>query len=162
MTEEQLSALLRLKRYEQPPPQYFDRLLQDIHRRQRAELLRRPLWKIALERMQTFFGEHSMSHASYAGAMAAVLVAGVTVIGLMTPSGSNLKGQLEAKATQPAPITPASSDTRFIALENAQIPKLDSQPSQLPSAGLQPASREPRYVMDARPVSYEPSSAFNF
>ena len=39
MTEEQLTALLRLKRYEQPPPEYFDRLLQDIHRRQRTELL---------------------------------------------------------------------------------------------------------------------------
>jgi len=160
MTDEQLSALLRLKRYEQPPPQYFDRLLQDIHRRQRTELLRRPLWKIALERVQTFFGEHSMSHASYAGAMAAVLVAGVTVIGLMTPSGSGIKG-LEAKVVQPAPMAPVSSDTRYIALENTQPPKLGTQPGQLPSAGLQP-SREPRYVMDARPVSYEPSSAFNF
>ena len=163
MTEEQLTALLRLKRYEQPPPQYFDRLLQDIHRRQRTELLRRPLWKIAVERMQTFFGEHSMSHASYAGAMAAVLVGGVTVIGLMTPSSSNKdRLGLEAKVTRPAQITPVSPDTKYIALENAPLPRLDSQPAQVPSAGLQPSSREPRYVMDARPVSYEPSSAFNF
>src|ERR1700761_647070 len=144
MTDEQLSALLRLKRYEQPAPQYFDRLLQDIHRRQRAELLRRPLWKIAVERMQTFFGEHSMSHASYAGAMAAVMVAGVTVIGLMTPSGG-IKDRLEAKVSHPASIAPASPDTRFIALENAPLPKLDSQTAQVPSAGLQPVSREPRY-----------------
>src|SRR5688572_12187229 len=88
MTEEQLSALLRLKRYEQPPAQYFDRLLQDIHRRQRADLLKLPLWKIAVERVQTFFGEHSMSRLSYAGSLASVLVIGMTAIGLMTPGGA--------------------------------------------------------------------------
>src|ERR1700733_11750038 len=88
MTDEQLSALLRIKRFEQPPPQYFDRLLQDIHRRQRSELLRRPLWKIAAERVQTFFSEHSMGHLSYAGALASVLVFGVVGIGVMTSGGT--------------------------------------------------------------------------
>jgi hypothetical protein len=72
MTDEQLSALLRLKRYEQPPAGYFDKLLTDIHRRQRAELLRRPLWKIVLDRIQSFFGERSLGNLAYGGAMAAV------------------------------------------------------------------------------------------
>ena len=75
-----ISALLRMKRDVQPPPGYFDQLLQDVHRRQRAELLRRPLWKIGIERVQTFFGEHSMGGLSYAGAMATVLVLGVATI----------------------------------------------------------------------------------
>src|SRR5258708_38786467 len=88
MTDEQLSALLRLKRYEQPPADYFDGLLKDIHRRQRTELLRRPLWKIAAERVQTFFSEHSMGHLSYAGALASLLVIGVVGIGLMTSDGA--------------------------------------------------------------------------
>src|SRR4029434_6253749 len=81
MTEDQqqqkLSALLRLKRYEQPPPGYFDKLLQDVHRRQRGDLLRRPAWKLLLERVQTFFSEHSMGYGAYAGAATAVVVAGV-------------------------------------------------------------------------------------
>ena len=94
MTEEQLSALLRLKRYEQPPAHYFDRLLQDVHRRQRADLLKLPLWKIALERVQTFFSEHSMSRLSYAGALASVMVVGMTAIGLMTPGGSIQRNDL--------------------------------------------------------------------
>ena len=85
MTDEQLSALLRLKRYEEPPPGYFGRLLGDVHRRQRADLLQRPLWRIALERMQTFFGEHSMGSLSYAGAMAGFVALGAVAIGLMTP-----------------------------------------------------------------------------
>src|SRR4051812_50130417 len=90
MTEDQqqqkLSALLRLKRFEQPPPGYFEKLVQDVHRRQRADLLRRPLWKIAIERVQTFFGEHSMGRMQYGGAMAAVLVTGGTIFGLSYPS----------------------------------------------------------------------------
>src|SRR6186997_3403250 len=86
MTEEQLTALLRLKRYEQPPPAYFERLLDDIHRRQRTELLRRPLWRIAVERAQTFFSEHSMGGLSFSGAMATLLVVGLTTIGLLTPA----------------------------------------------------------------------------
>ena len=99
MTDEQLSALLRLKRYEQPAPQDFDRLLQDIHRRQRSELLHRPLWKIAAERVQTFFSEHSMGHLSYAGALASALVVGVVGIGLMT-SGGAVPGQAQHLRTQ--------------------------------------------------------------
>ena len=52
LDENQLQALLRLKRYEQPPPAYFDGLLSRIHQRQREELLRRPAWHIALERIR--------------------------------------------------------------------------------------------------------------
>jgi hypothetical protein len=159
MTEEQLTALLRLKRYEQPPPEYFDRLLQDIHRRQRTELLRRPLWKIAAERMQTFFSEHSMGHLSYAGALAVALVGGIIVIGLMTPSGG-LKERVEPTTTVASAEASPAQD-KLLNLQNASLPKLVTQPLQAPQAA-QTSAREPLYVIDARPVSYEPSSSFNF
>src|SRR5688572_2555989 len=107
MTEEQLRALLRLKRYEVPPPDYFDGLLRDIHRRQRSELLRRPLWKIALERVQTFFGEHSMSPASYAGAMATLLILGISAIGVMGPYRGANGGALIADETRTPIVVPA-------------------------------------------------------
>jgi len=160
MTEEQLTALLRLKRYEQPPPEYFQGLLQNIHRRQRAELLQRPLWKIAVERMQTFFSEHSMGHMSYAGALAVALVGGITVIELMTPNGG-LKGHGQSKSTVVATETAPSQD-KLLRLQNVSLPKLEAPPLQAPESSLQSTAREPRYVIDARPVSYEPSSSFNF
>lgn len=155
MNDEQLSALLRIKRFEQPPPQYFDRLLQDIHRRQRAELLRRPLWKIAAERMQTFFSEHSMGHLSYAGALAGVLVVGVAGIGLMT-SGGNPElppiGERLAKAAPQQKIL--KLDTR----DKSGV-ALDVPASSL--AGYIPAAaHQPRYVIDPRPASYEPPNSF--
>ena len=160
MTEEQLRALLRLKRYELPPPDYFDGLLRDVHRRQRCELLRRPLWKIALERVQTFFGEHSMSPASYAGAMATLLIFGVGVIGLWSgnpqaPVGANTLAVVAT--TAPAPKAP-----RVLQLET-RLPKerLVAGWENLRSAdSSRPDVRQPRYVIDARPVSYEPTFSF--
>jgi hypothetical protein len=164
MTDEQLSALLRLKRYEQPPAQYFDRLLQDLHRRQRAELLRRPLWKIAAERVQTFFSEHSMGNLSYAGALASVLVVGVAAIGLMTPGVENA-GPNASLATRslPASVAPASSEKLLSLAQTTRPQPVLGSPS-LPTAqpGYEPVVSQPRYVIDARPVSYEPSSSFNF
>ena len=159
MTEEQLSALLRLKRFEQPPPQYFDRLLQDIHRRQRAELLRRPLWKIAAERIQTFFSEHSMGHLSYAGALASVMIVGVGAIGLMTSGGVNV-----ARTVFPKPVGGADhgsshgpADAQFVNLRiDSARPRPDLGVPSLPAMGGR------RYIIDAQPASYELSSAYRF
>lgn len=154
MTDEQLSALLRIKRFEQPPPQYFDRLLENIHRRQRAELLRLPLWKIALERMQTFFGEHSMGNLSYAGALASLLVVGVTTIGVMTPGGSVQRAEtLASVGSGPQPEAP------LLSIETARpVPAFGSTSLPTASPGFAPAPSQPRYIIDARPVSYDPSS----
>jgi hypothetical protein len=153
MTDEQLSALLRIKRFEQPPPQYFDRLLENIHRRQRTDLLRLPLWKIAAERLQTFFGEHSMGNLSYAGALASLLVVGVTTIGVMTPGGSVQRAEL---AGTDVPVVP---ENRFVRIETARpAPAFGSTSLPTASPGFAPAPSQPRYIIDARPVSYDPSS----
>lgn len=152
MTEEQLSALLRVKRFEQPPPQYFERLLQDVHRRQRADLLQLPLWKIAVERMQTFFGEHSMGRLSYAGAMASVLVVGLTTIGVMMPA-------VQRSDKQVAVTPPTHSENEWVRLDNAKPQfALDNPSLQAAPAGYGSVTSQPRYIMDARPVSYEVSS----
>jgi hypothetical protein len=165
MTEEQLSALLRLKRFEQPPPGYFDQLLRDVQRRQRADLIRSPLWKLALERMQTFFGEHSMSPARYAGAMATIAILGIGAIRLAFPNGMNPAQQKtggELARNEPAPTVvpapnrilnlqpPLTSGDRVMA--NWEDPRPTVQPGQ--------PTHSRRYIIDARPVSYEPSFSF--
>jgi hypothetical protein len=163
MTEEQLSALLRIKRFEQPPPQYFDQLLQNLHRRQRAELLRRPLWKIAAERLQTFFSEHSMGNLSYAGALASALVVGVVGIGLMTADGGVDKGTgsgpglAMAKAVQVGHVeNVVSAGEKVLALETSR-PRLGIGPATLPAvqAVYAPGNHEPRYIIDPLPVRYD-------
>ena len=70
-----IAKLLRLKRFEQPPPGYFDNFLHEFHRRQRDELLRQPLWRICLERAHDFmFKLNVPSLTSYPAAITALLI----------------------------------------------------------------------------------------
>jgi hypothetical protein len=151
-----VSALLRLKRYEQPPPGYFDQLLRDIHRRQRAELLRRPLWKIALDRLQTYFSEHSMGGLSYAGAMAGVMLVGIAGIGLMTPGMENASpGEVRIAEAKPVP-----SGGALLTLRPQPVTLGARQPAAPQLSRAEQTQRPPRYVIDARPVSYDRPSSF--
>src|SRR5687768_13208104 len=175
MTDEQLSALLRLKRYEQPPPGYFDRLLQDVHRRQRSELLQRPLWQIALDRWRTYFAEPSYGPVSYAGAMAVVAFAAVAITGRFGPGEAPrlAAGPVHSTATA-APLPAMSGGVATLkASRPVNLLTLDSQSTTQPAAleetsfqAARPrtvASRQPRYVIDARPASYEATTvSFNF
>src|SRR5213076_712025 len=78
--DNEIARLLRLKRYEQPPPGYFENFLHEFHRRQRDEMLRQPLWRICLERAHgLMLGLDVRSLASYPAAVAAVLVCAAVV-----------------------------------------------------------------------------------
>ena len=159
MTEEQLTALLRIKRFEQPPPQYFDRLLENIHRRQREELLQRPLWRIAVERVQTFFSEHSMGNVSYAGAMAAAMLVGAGAIAVMTP------GEKE-KHSVVAVSTPAQQKTGSVLTLQSRPYTAPALPAafetQFSPTGRPQFATNRRYIIDARPASYEPQASVQF
>src|SRR5947208_11675189 len=56
---DEIARLLRLKRYEQPPPAYFENFLSEFRRRQRDELLRQPVWRICFERAHGFALRHN-------------------------------------------------------------------------------------------------------
>ena len=159
MTEEQLTALLRIKRFEQPPPQFFDRLLESVHRRQREELLQRSLWRIAMERVQTFFSEHSMGGVSYAGAMGVALVVGAGAIAVMMPV--EVEKSTFVAATTPKQAKPGTVLTLQPRLASAPaIPvTFDSQLSQ-PTQSQSGKFR--RYIIDARPASYDPQGSVQF
>jgi len=164
--ENDIRTLLRLKRYEQPPPEYFDRFLKEFQQRQRAELIRQPLWRIGLQRIQAFFNEAAFSQFAYAGATAAVLlVAGVVsfqIINSDTSTPVNSPGA--AKFAQNDAKTPVrlvqnqgemSLEPRIqLANWNASLPTRTGYP------GARAAVANPHYVIDARPVSYEPPSSF--
>src|SRR5256885_8631071 len=73
--DNEISTLLRLKKYEQPPPGYFENFLHEFHRRQRDELLRQPLWRICIDRARDFVVSFNLSTlTSYPAAVTAVLV----------------------------------------------------------------------------------------
>ena len=140
-----IEKLLRLKRYEQPPPEYFDKFLRDFHRRQRSELLREPLWKMACERLAAFFGGETNRRLAYGAATALVLLAaGTASLNILHEHRAQLVAQ-----------TPAAQ-SGFGLNTRVRLPDLLSDRF----AHSATASARPRYVMDARPVSYEPASSF--
>jgi hypothetical protein len=148
LSETQLQALLRIKRYEQPPPGYFTGLLDRVQRRQREELLRRPAWHIALERVRAFFAPMHLDW-SHAGAMAALLVAGIFAIRVAIPE----------RASGPAQSSGAFAGSPLAA---ASGPVLTLQPAGAPSVATQDDRRVPRdpdapvrFIIDTQPVSYE-------
>src|SRR3984893_18736525 len=91
--DNEIAKLLRLKRYEQPPPGYFENFLHEFHRRQRDELLREPLWRICLQRAHDFMLRLNVpALTSYPAAVTALLVCAAVISFKIyqTPEPANL------------------------------------------------------------------------
>jgi hypothetical protein len=153
LNEQQLQALLRLKRHEQPPPGYFDDLLQSVQRRQREEMLRRPAWKLMAERVNAFFSSLRQDWA-YVGSMAAILMIGVGAIQLAMPRKVQVVSGERSAA--PAPLV-ANADTpndgSAVALEIAPDTTKRPNPNLREVKTLR--SGPPRFIIDTMPASYE-------
>ena len=149
LDETQLQALLRLKRYEAPPAGYFENLLDRVHRRQREEMLRRPAWQIAIERVRAFFAPLHMDWR-HAGSMAALLVVGIFAIRVAIPERAADSAQV-AQAIAGSSL-PASETGPMITLQPASAQPLASHDNRR-------VQRDPdapvRFIIDAQPVSYE-------
>jgi len=80
LNDSEIARLLRLKRYEQPPPGYFKNFLHEFHRRQRDEFLRQPLWRICMERTHDWMFQFDVrSLVSYPAVIVAVLVCAAVI-----------------------------------------------------------------------------------
>ena len=167
--DQTLAKLLRLKRHEQPPPGYFEDFLREFQYRQRMELLRRPAWRIALDRIEAFFSASlTVARFSYATATLAVLcVAGALTFNMVQHPGRSV----EASVATLTSGTPASSQFQQpvrvasvpqVASSNATLVPQIRIPDALLNAPAQPmAAREyPQYILDTRPASYEPPFSF--
>ena len=157
--DNEIARLLRLKRYEQPPPGYFENFLHEFHRRQRDELLRQPLWRICWERAHDFmFRLDVRSLASYPAAVAAVLVC-AAVISLkiyQQPETARVAFQ-----SPPALSMPFNGQEELTLAAPRTAPILRTQPLRNFNESAQThRAAPPRYILDSVPVSYEPSFRF--
>ena len=165
--ENDIGTLLRLKRHEQPPPGYFDNFLHEFHRRQRAELLRQPLWRIALQRAQDFMLQLNVpALTSYPAAATAVIVC-AAVLSLKVyqapDSGTTMPSVATAAVQQhAAPVAMSAGGAASDESWSLSTRDFGSSPfrSVSDSAPTHRPAASPRYVLDSTPVSYEPSLRF--
>jgi hypothetical protein len=158
--DKEITKLLRLKRYERPPPGYFENFLHEFHRRQRDEFLRQPLWRICVDRAHDFMLQLSLARlTSYPAAVTAVLVcAAVVSLKLyQTPEPTNV-------AVQDRQIlaTPANPDGEWTLASPVatRVFSTRSLHNSNPSAQTHRTATTPRYVLDSVPVSYETTFKF--
>jgi hypothetical protein len=157
--DNEIARLLRLKRYEQPPPGYFDNFLHEFHRRQRDELLRQPLWRICLERAQNFMSQVDIrSLASYPTAVAAVLVCAAVISLKVYQQPETARVAIRSPLTLSAPVN-AEQEWNLASPVATQMFRMQPVRSFRESAQTHRAA-PPRYVLDSVPVSYEATFRF--
>jgi hypothetical protein len=156
-----IAKLLRLKKYEQPPPNYFESFLHEFHRRQRDELLRQPLWRICLERAQDLMLRLNVpALTSYPAAIAAVLVCAAVVslkVYQAPPSGTYAAAEGRVIAA------PLAADSEWTLASPVATRVFNGQPLQNPNHSARAhraTTSPPRYVLDSVPVSYETTFRF--
>src|SRR4051812_18355930 len=157
--DNEIARLLRLKRYEQPPPGYFENFLHEFHRRQRDEMLRQPLWRICLERAHAFMSQLDMaSLASYPTAVAAVLVCAAVISLKVYQQPQTARVAIQSPSVLSAP---ANAEQEWSLGSPVGTPILRMQPVRGFRDNAQThRAAPPRYVLDSVPVSYEPTFRF--
>jgi hypothetical protein len=161
LNEEQIGKLLRLKKYELPPPAYFDNFLHEFHRRQRDELLQEPVWRIALKRAQDFLFRLNIPGLASYPALATALVICAAVISLkvyQNPETVNVAAQNRAPVVATTSLPDAQWSLSNPVTTRALGPSLVRTVKD--SSTTHRVAAPPRYVLDSTPVSYEPAFRF--
>jgi hypothetical protein len=157
--DSEIARLLGLKRYEQPPPGYFENFLHEFHRRQRDELLRQPLWRICLERAHGLMLRLDVrSLASYPAAVAAVLVCAAIISLKIYQQPDTARVAVQSPPALSAPVN-AEGEWNLASPVATQFLRTQPVRSIHESAQTHRAA-PPRYVLDSVPVSYEATFRF--
>jgi hypothetical protein len=138
--DDKIARLLRLKRYEQPPPGYFENFLDEFRRRQRDESLRDPLWSICVDRVRDFMLRHNVSPLAWYSAGMAALVGCAAVISItlyQQPDTPQL-----AVERSPVPIPPPITEKELDLAPPVFPATFDMRPTLLP-AGINVPGRSP-------------------
>jgi hypothetical protein len=127
---DEIARLLRLKRYEQPPPDYFGNFPSEFRRRQRDELRRQPLWSLCVDRAHDFVFRHNVRLlAVYPEAIAAVVAcaAVISITIYQQPDTPQFAVQ-----SSPVPTRSPNTEKELDFAPPVLIPAFDTQPAVLP------------------------------
>jgi hypothetical protein len=158
LDEQQVQQLLRLKRFEQPPPGYFEQTLDELHYRMRAGSVSRSTrnHSIRFSRLQEFFSNLNsfrVPQAAYAGAFAIFLVVATLMgTGVWSPRPKFDVNNSTASVSQNDNGGIVGGRIQLSALRSGEQ---DIFPTIKPSDNV-----TPRYILGGQPVSYNTPSSF--
>jgi hypothetical protein len=115
---DEIARLLRLKRYEQPPPAYFENFLSEFRRRQRDELLRQPVWRICFERAYRFALRHNVRPYPAGVAVVVACAAVISIAIYQQPDTTQFAVQCS-----PVPSTPPADAEREFNFAPPAVPR---------------------------------------
>ena len=141
--DDDISKLLRVKRYEQPPAGYHEAFLREFRRRQRALLMRQPWYVVAWERMTEFrsnFADFEVPRMAYAVVAAVALTASALFV-VMNPHDAPTLAATDINTSPDFSLEPQKT----IFIENA-TPVSTNVPQ--------------HYIMETRPVRNERPFSF--
>jgi len=131
--------LLRLKRYEMPSSDYFERFLDEFHRRQRAELISRPTLSILFERVMNAFPDFHVPRMAYAAVGVAAVMLSAVILFQQQDTGAPA-GSFALNSPTVSHLPAVQGDIRLPVSARPDLP--------------------PHYVLETRPVSY--ASPYSF
>jgi hypothetical protein len=153
LDEQKVQQLLRLKRFEQPPPGYFEQALDELHYRMRAGHVNR---STRFSRLQEFFANLNsfrVPQAAYAGAFAVFLV-------VATLMGTGVWSPRPKFNVYNATAAAGQNDNAGIVGGRIQLSALKSDQQEI-FPTIKPSDNvTPRYILGGQPVSYTTPSSF--
>ena len=163
LDEQQVQQLLRLKRFEQPPPGYFDQALDELHYRMHTgaakqasrdqSIRNRSIGFSRLQEFLTNLNSFRVPQAAYAGAFAIFLVV-ATLMGTGVWSPRPKFDVYNASAATNQNENPGIVGGRII-LSALRSNHQEIFPTIKPSDNV-----TPRYILGGQPVSYNTPSSF--
>jgi hypothetical protein len=103
MDPQDISKLIGLKRYESPGEEYFENFLDDLHQKQRREMMQLSSRRLFAERVSTWMEPHGRSAWLVpAGAVAAALAAGL----YFALPGSEVPATQQSLVAEQFPVIP--------------------------------------------------------
>jgi hypothetical protein len=158
LDEQQVQQLLRLKRFEQPPPGYFDQALDELHYRMHTGSEKHSTRNqySRFSRLQEFLSNLNsfrVPQAAYAGAFAIFLVVATLMgTGVWSPRP---KFDVYNASTATAQNANAGILGSKISLSALRSNQQEIFPTIKPSDSV-----TPRYILGGQPVSYNTPSSF--
>jgi hypothetical protein len=131
--EDSITKLLRFKRYEQPPEEYFQNFLAEFQTRQRSEVIHRPLIHIVWDRFSSLFVMPPIPRLAMASSVLAAVFTAAFILNWSDDA-------------EPSSLTLTSSGAV----------QLDSKNQITPSK----VGSTVHYVLPASPVSYASARSF--